>query len=43
MVVVRAEIENLGLNVCIHNTLMKNLSDKIRLAEMTLMAVSEAQ
>ena len=38
-----SEIENLGLNVCIHNTLMKNLSDKIRLAEMTLMALSEAQ
>ena len=37
-----SEIENLGLNVYIQNTLMKNLTDKIKLAESTLMAVSEA-
>lgn len=36
------EIENLGLNVYIQNTLMNNLSDKIKLAKITLMAASEA-
>ena len=33
-----AEVGDLGLNVSIHDTFMQNLSDKIKLAENTLMA-----
>lgn len=36
-----AEIESLGLSVSIHDTVMHNLSDKIKLAENTLLAVEE--
>ena len=36
-----AEVESLGLNVSIHDTFMHNLSDKIKLAENTLMAAEE--
>ena len=35
------EIESLGLNVSIHNTFMNNLTEKVKLAENTLMAAEE--
>ncbi len=35
------EIESLGLNVSIHDTFMNNLTEKVKLAENTLMAAEE--